>query len=332
MIRAALLLGVLGLLAPAASAPACGCGALIPAEPGAGASATEWSLVAFDGEREEITMRLSLGQPLDESALVLPVRPGASVAHGDDEAFERLAALTAPRVEQRKRYHLGFADGGGGALDGAGAVGGAPGGVDVLRTQELGPLEVVTLRSRSTAALEAWLRDNDFPVPGGLAAATQDYLDDGWDLVVAKLRPQAAGIPAVELQPLAIDFPTDRPVYPLRLSRLAESGSSARVDLVAPWKAAVTGQDATLLFAGRVSGAVLGPLQQDGILTSFRFAIGPASPDRDPVFARADDQAPFRQVRVVYDDVYLGGIVVPAAVLVLALGAAALLVARRRRA
>ena len=268
------------------------------------------------------------------------------MALGSDAAFDRLGALTAPRVEERKRYHLGFEDGGG---DVDGATAGAPGagggaGVEVLDSRALGPLDVVTLRSRSTAALEAWLRDHDFPLPDGLAAGTLGYLDDGWDLVVARLRPEAAGTPVVELQPLAITFPTERPVYPLRLSRLAAAGSSARVDLLAPWKAAVEGYGevadeapgrppapgAALVYAGRVAAGDLDPELPAGFLTTFRFTIAPSSPDRDPAFTRADDERAYRQVRVVYEDVYLGGVLLPAALVVLAAVALAWRLRRRR--
>ena len=344
--RAARLACLVALIACAvpAPAPACGCGAVVPPE-GGGGRVSEWSIVAFDGARETILMRLSLGVPLDEAALVLPVLPGARVALGPSAAFERVGALTAPRIEHRKRYHLGF--GGGDDLEGATAGapgGGAPRGVEVLRSQALGPLRVVTLRSRSSAALAAWLRENDFQVPEGLAAGTQVYLDDGWDLVVARLRPDEAGVPLAELQPLAIRFRTPRPVYPLRLSRLAEAGSSARVDLLAPWKADVQGlgvvaeespgrppaRGAALVYAGRMSGADVDPsfALPGGYLTSFRFTIDPRSPDRDPAFTRAADARPYRQVRVVYEDVHLGGILLPVVLVVAAAGAAILLIRR----
>ena len=57
-----------------------------------------------------------------------------------------------------------------------------------------------------------------------------------------------------------------------------------------------------------------------GYLTSFRFTIDPRSPDRDPEFTRAADARPYRQVRVVYEDVQLGGILLPAAIVVAAAG------------
>ncbi len=343
-------------LAVAGSAPACGCGAVVPSRPTSGQRVDEWSLVRFDGRQETILMRLSLGVPLDRAALVLPVRPGATAALGEDAAFDRVRHLTAPRVETRKRYRL-FGDlGAGGANEnGATATSAAGGnGVDVVRAQNLGPLRVVILRTRSTRALEAWLRANRFPVPHDLPPATQPYLDGGWHLLVARLRAAAHGAALRELQPLAIRFPTRQPVYPLRLSRLSAAGSSARIDLFAAHRLNVTGYGPTvdaspdrpetddpvsLLFAGRVTpgagagGAALRPLVASApYLTSYRILVDSESPDRDPAFARAADDAPFRQVRVRYDDV--SWLIIPIMLGLGIVGSAVLafvLVRRRRR-
>lgn len=351
----ALLLLVLAAVAAVAAtpAPACGCGALVADRETSGQRVDEWSLVAFDGREETILMRLSLGVPLDRAALVLPVRPGATAALGDDGAFERVRELTAPRVETRKRYRL-FGDlGAGGSDDGATAPGAlGAGAVEVVRSQDLGPLRVVTLRSRSARALETWLRANRFPLPGGLTGATQAYLDTGWDLLVARLRPATAGTPLRELQPLAIRFPATAPVYPLRLSRLSAAGSAARVDLFAAHRLDVRGYGrvaearpgraspgagVSLLFAGRVApgagGRALGPqTPRTPFLTSYRFQVDRGSPDRDPAFVRAAADTPYRQVRIRYDDV--NWLILPLLLgLAIAggLAVAALLVVRRRR-
>jgi hypothetical protein len=66
-----------------------------------------------------------------------------------------------------------------------------------------------------------------------------------------------------------------------------------------------------------------------GYLTSFRFTIDPSSPDRDPEFTRAADARPYRQVRVVYEDVQLGGILLPVVLVVVAAGGLAWWLRRR---
>ena len=63
-------------------------------------------------------------------------------------------------------------------------------------------------------------------VAGGIAAS--------WALSVYNSAPSLSS-----LQPLAIRYPTDAPVYPLKLSRMAAAGSTARVDVFAPWKVGV---------------------------------------------------------------------------------------------
>jgi hypothetical protein len=266
------------------------------------------------------------------------VAPGATVALGDQSAFDAVTELTAPRVQTVRRFHLAFApppvdtDS---ATAGAPAGGGAPR-VEVLDSQQLGPLDVVTLRSRSAAAMQAWLKANGFPLPRGVGTATQSYLDDGWDIVVARITPAAAGTPLQALQPLEIRFPAKRPLYPLRMSRLADGGARARVDLFAPWQASVGGygpvtketpgavqpsRGVSLVFAGDADTSgdpALSELAGSADhLTSYRFGIQPDSPDRDPRFARDPDAQDYRQVITRTEDVYLGDVAMGAAGVVL---------------
>jgi hypothetical protein len=329
-LRLAVPLAAMAVVLSAAAADACGCGAVISPQDSPGQRIDEWSLVRFDGNTEEILMRLRFGVPLDSAALVLPVRPGATVALGDDAEFDRIDRLTRPRIEHRNRYHAGFSpsDDDDDAFDTAGGPATAGGGgpqVTVVGTQDLGPLHVVTLRSRSSTELERWLHENGFPLPSGLADGTQSYLDDDWDLVVAKLRAEAAGTPLSALQPLAIRFPTDEPVYPLKLSRMAAAGSTARLDVFAPYRVGVgTYPGVELLYAGDSE-------EDDAYLTSLRFAIDATTPNADPDFTRAGDQSGYQRVTVVYDDVYIADTAAPIIAALLAAGRGFWLVRRPQR-
>jgi hypothetical protein len=89
----------------------------------------------------------------------------------------------------------------------------------------------------------------------------------------------------------------------LRFSKLAPRGSSARLDVVAPWPVAVrdwpdlpdeparTALPNSRLYAGELPGG--------RYLTSVRLTSGPSSPDTDPRFVRAprDDYR-----RTIYED------------------------------
>src|SRR3954468_7313694 len=127
MLRLAAGLAAIVAVLWASAASACGCGAVVSPTQSAAQRTDEWSLVHFDGSAEEILMRLRFGVPLDTAALVLPVRPGARVALGDDSAFDRVDARTRRRVEHRNRYHVGFSpsDGADDELDTARAPTGA---------------------------------------------------------------------------------------------------------------------------------------------------------------------------------------------------------------
>ena len=283
---------------------------MIPAEGGTG-GVEEWSVVRHDGRAEEITMRLESASAFEQAALIMPVPARATFTLCDDAVFDRLAAHTRPRVEEKKRYVL---FGGGGGLGGGsadeGAAGGSARGVDVVDEQDLGPLRIVTLRGDDAAAVGTFLEEEGFETPHGLEPIAQEYLDDGWLLVAARLRSEG-GEPLRALQPLVIRFASDRVVYPLRMSDLASGTPEARVDVIAhaPMKLAEDGdwpsrdnEDTEQTGTGRIFG---GPLPgEDNYLSSFRFVV--TGPHEDPRFVPAvrDD---LRQVRYEYDNVAIGG-------------------------
>lgn len=276
-------------------APARGSGAIVPADGQAGGAQRidEWSVVRFDGARETIEMKLRARMALERAALIMPVPSRASFSLGDDRVFEEIDRRTKPRREQRTEYVF-FGDEGDEAEDGttgAPASGAGGGGVQVFDTRDLGPLRVVTLRGKRAAAVTRFLEDNGFATPDGIAPIAQDYLDRGWLLVAVRLRGKA-GESVRSFQPLRIRFATREPVYPLRFSKLAPNGSSARVDLITPWPAGVRDwvdmpdeEGARPLPNGRFFA---GPLPGGRYLTSLRFFVNAESPDRDPRFVRVE--------------------------------------------
>jgi hypothetical protein len=255
----------------------------------------EWSVVRFDGARESIEMKLQATMALERAALIMPVPSRASFSLGDERVFEDVERRTKPRREKRTRYVLFGDEDDDEATEGttgapaSGAGGG--GGVQVVDTQDLGPLRIVTLSGKRAAAVTRFLEDNGFATPDGIAPIAQDYLDRGWLLVAVRLRGKA-GQGVRSFQPLRIRFATREPVYPLRFSKLAPNGSSARVDLITPWPAGVRDwadmpdeQGARPLPNGRFFA---GPLPGERYLTSLRFFGNAESPDRDPRFVRAE--------------------------------------------
>jgi hypothetical protein len=321
----------------AAPAWACGCGAYIPDRSGA-AVVDERALIAWDGAREDILMSLGVTGSSDRAAWVMPVPSAAQVSLGDGDVFGELARLTAPRVEYRDSWWPTFdwlQQGSNGAVEAAGA---APGGVTVLSSQRIGPFDVTRLRGDDPGALAGWLAGNGFPHPDHLDADLAPYVADGWEIVAIQLVPGAAGTSLTgTLQPLRLSFASDEVIYPMRLSRSAHAPQSVDLYVLAahrmdPSRVPVRGNAPTLRFAGPVDAALLAPYLDGGrYLTRWTDRLdAPQHIDDDYVFTRAATDTDYQQVILRTRN---RGEVTGLALLgaIIAVGAAAIIVAARRR-
>lgn len=300
-----------------APAYACGCGALIPDTARRVGVSREVSVVRWDGTQEQIVMRLTVDGDSDRAAWVMPVPRRATVKLGDPVLFDELDAATAP--VHHTRYHFWPQDGdwplvsgGGGPETGApppGAGVGAEPPVGVVGRQKLGPFDVARLTATDPDALGSWLNTNGFALPPRLTTALQPYVRNRWEYVAVRLAPETSGSALRgALDPLHLTFSADKPVYPMRLSRLAQSPQSLGLYVLAPHRmepaSAIGGERPRVTFAGRVT-AKSGPLAELAQGTPFLTAVGqefptPALIDGDHVLRRAASDTTFQQV--IYED------------------------------
>ncbi|MFJ3668158.1 DUF2330 domain-containing protein [Streptomyces sp. NPDC090106] len=296
-----------------APAYACGCGALIPDPARQVGVAREVSVVRWDGDREQIVMRLTVEGDTSSAAWVMPVPSRATVALGDPELFDQLDAASAP--VHRARYHFWPQDGDWPLVSGGGTdtVGGPPPGagppVDVVGRRRLGPFDVAQLTATDPAALGTWLSGNGFALPPRLSSALAPYVERRWEYVAVRLAPETAGTALRGvLDPLRLSFAADRPVYPMRLSRLAAGPQSLGLYVLAAHRmepaSRIGGSRPRVTFAGRVR-ATSGPLAELTEGTPFLTAIGQEFPtpsliSGDHVLRRAAEDSSFRQV--IYED------------------------------
>jgi len=291
----------------ASPAWACGCGAYIPNRPGP-TIATERALVAWDGATEDIVMSFNVSGSSERAAWVMPVPSAAEVSLGDAELFTELGRVTAPRVEYRDRWWPTFSWLQAGSTNSADAVGAAPGGVNVLGRQRIGPFDVTRLSAGDSTALAKWLGDNGFPNPDGLDENLAAYVEDRWELVAIKLAAaDAADSLTGDLQPLRLSFEADTVVYPMRLSRSAKGPQTIDLYVLAehrmdPSAVPVEGDEPALEFAGRLDQATAAPILQSYLtkgpyLTRWSDHIAvPGSIDGDYVFAQAEADTPYQKV------------------------------------
>ncbi len=299
-------------LAVAAPAQACACGGMVD-QSGHDTSVTgETALVVWDGARETVLLRLSTRTDAVDAGLLIPTPTAAAVALGDDTVFDELAALTAPRSEDR--WHLfGPSLLGGGDGDGAGATEGAA--VQVLGTVDLGPLRATTLTAADASALARWLDRHGYQSTPALTAATAPYVDEGWSFVAIQLTATHDTLEG-DLPALAITFASEQLVYPMRMSQAAESAQQPVVYVLAEHRMRRTDPTSggatrpEVRFAGRVDPAgVTSPALREWLTTTpYLTATSQWLPDprqivSDFTFGRAPDDTSYQEV--VYDEHYV---------------------------
>ncbi|MFG2885828.1 DUF2330 domain-containing protein [Streptomyces sp. NPDC048297] len=330
-----------------APAYACGCGAMVPQASQRIAVASEQSVVRWDGRTEQIVMRLTVTGDAEDAAWIMPVPHRATVRLGDPALFDQLGKAIAP-VHRTRHYF--WPQNGDWPFDSsdssdtaAGAPAGAGSGVGVVDRQRLGPFDVARLTATDPAALDGWLREHGFAFPPRLRGALQPYVDRHWEYVAVRLAPQAAHTPLHgALDPLHLTFAGDRPVYPMRLSRLASLPQSLGLYVLAAHRmeprTAIGGSAPQVLYAGRLakpSGA-LGELAGG---TPYLTALTQSFPYPDRIsgdheLRRAATDTPVQQV--IYDDELLKVAGIPAWLLTAGVvlflnGCVALVVVRRSR-
>lgn len=251
------------LLAPAY---ACGCGALIPDSAQRVGVTREVSVVRWDGAQEQIVMRLTVDGDSDRAAWVMPVPRRATVELGGPALFDQLDAAATPT--HRDRYRFWPQDGD------------RPP-VDVVGRQRLGPFDVARLTATDPDALSTWLDGNGFALPARLDSALAPYVENRWEYVAVRPAPETSGTALRgALDPIHLTFSADRPVYPMRLSRLARTPQSLGLYVLAPHRmeptARIGGERPRATFAGPVT-AQSGPPAELAAGTPF---LSPAISDQ----------------------------------------------------
>ncbi|MFC8824413.1 DUF2330 domain-containing protein [Streptomyces sp. NPDC057137] len=314
LVVCALLLTQLGsLIAPAY---ACGCGAMVPGRQATMGVDRETSVVRWDGATEQIVMRFTVNGNAPEAAWIMPVPSRADVELGDPDLFGELDDLTEP--EYRTRHYFWprdddwpFASDDDGASAGAPPPGAGAPPVGVVGRERLGDFDVARLTATDPDALRDWLESNGFELPSDLAAGLQPYVDQKWEYVAVRLAPENADATlAGTLDPLRLSFASDRLIYPMRLSRLADQPQSLGLYVLADHRmeprAWIGGDKPEVRFAGRVSAGdspALGELAGEGrtFLTAIdQYFPRPERIDADHELRATPSDTPYR--KVYYDD------------------------------
>ncbi|WP_329192877.1 MULTISPECIES: DUF2330 domain-containing protein [unclassified Streptomyces] len=239
---------------------ACGCGAMIPDGFSRIGVQRETSVVRWDGRTEQIVMRFRVDGDAKKAAWIMPVPGRATVELGKAELFTDLGRLTVPERRTRSYFWPREADWpfSSGSRDGVGAaMPGAPS-VGVVGREQLGDFDVARLTATDPDALERWLETNGFKLPDRLSTELRPYVDQKWEYVAVRLAPRdRTKALRGDLDPLRIRFDSDRLVYPMRLSRMAQAAQSLGLYVLAAHRmeplSPIGGAAPKVAFAGTIT-------------------------------------------------------------------------------
>jgi len=176
---------------------------------------TQKGVIYWDGREEKLILQTKYEGPAEEMVWVVPVPSEPTVKKGDPEIFEEMSKRTQePDISYTRFLKLQTA--------------GMRGSASPLQWQRrIGAYDVAVLSPVGTTQVIEWLKANDYGVPNEAVPILQDYIEQKWWMVAARIHRDALNaatrgqLAKGTLHPLEMTFRTTRCVYPLRLTSLA---------------------------------------------------------------------------------------------------------------
>lgn len=109
------------------------------------------------------------------------------------------------------------------------AEGAAPAGVEVFAEGEVGPYGFVVVGSANPDELTNWLIDNGYRVTPEMEPLIDVYVQEGFVFLAMRLAPEFG---VQDIAPIAITYPSEAPMIPLRLTAVAANPDMAVITWV----------------------------------------------------------------------------------------------------
>ncbi len=170
------------------------------------------AVIFFDQGRETMVIRYAYEGATDKFAWIIPVPSRPEVSRGRLDLFENLRQLTAPLYRiQPLEFERDRVSG----KQETGAV-------QVWEEKVIDIFKIAVLSSDQPRALEKWLQSNGYYYPRQLSYLFQEYIDQNWFFVAAKIEQKSSSakedLRRGQAAPLKISFATPQPFYPFRLT------------------------------------------------------------------------------------------------------------------
>jgi hypothetical protein len=194
-------------------------------------SPNQRAIIIHDGQKETMIIQVKYSGNVRDFAWVIPM-PSLpdenSIQVEGDSIFTLLHEGTQPKVYRVSSSNYGW--GGGGRLGNeSGELEEIPSAqVKVWHNLAVGPYQVEVISGTSIQALSDWLNNHGYNYPTTVDAVLDFYIQKSWYFMATKVMVESqanknnstfqAGLPG-----LKVTFPTDKPVFPLRISEISSA-------------------------------------------------------------------------------------------------------------
>ena len=193
---------------------------------------TQKAIIVHEAGHEELLLQVRYDGPLEEFGWLIPVPDVPTVKKGSMECFYELSQFTQKNLEWYASAATLSAKGGGEEEE-------PP--VKVIEVKTVGAYEIAVLSTKTSGALETWLKKNQFAFPPNADGVVDTYVKRGWYFIAVKINVKGGSLYSTsrrlasgELHPLQISFASERCVFPLKISSLNRTPSEVQVYVLSP--------------------------------------------------------------------------------------------------
>ncbi|MFH1537241.1 MAG: DUF2330 domain-containing protein [Patescibacteria group bacterium] len=180
-----------------------------------------------DTSTETMVVSMTFEGNAKDFAWIIPTPNKPEVVKGSQDLFTELEELTGyDYMYETESSGFGLKD----AVTAEDAV-------TVVEEKTVDYYDIAVLASTDADALSTWLNDNGFKYPEKYAYILNDYIDNDWYFVAAKIIPELAKDSDVEYElnsgtatPLQLTFEAENLVFPLKISQISEKNIAEATD------------------------------------------------------------------------------------------------------
>lgn len=175
-------------------------------------------------QTQHFIRRATFSSAAPSFGFLIPSPSKPELSESGNPAFDDLAKLTAPEVEERVRKRPAFSACSCGEKSSAGAdpppspKAAASASLKVLEQKTVAGFDAAVLETDSASELVAWLNKNGYSFSPEVEGWAKPYIEQKWKITALRMaKPQGqAQDKRVEADALRMSFKTDRPLFPYR--------------------------------------------------------------------------------------------------------------------